>query len=190
MPAGRVGAIYSFQSPNLAKAANSNAWRHANRRALTEVTASNLVGGRSVVSAGLSRFTLLAWHQPRFDPRVSMNGASTVASTFDVLDAIAFLVFAVLITVATVIIVFLGQLPGRLARQRAHPQAAAINVAGWLGLATPGLLWPIAFIWAFVSPASASPLASRSDRQGSEVDASAERPLPVHDPATFKQIRP
>jgi hypothetical protein len=114
-----------------------------------------------------------------------------VASTFGVLDAIAFLVFAVLITVATVIIVFLGQLPGRLARQRAHPQAAAINVAGWLGLATLGLLWPIALIWAFVSPASASPFAARSDRQGSsEVDASAERWLGVHDPATIKQIRP
>ena len=65
-----------------------------------------------------------------------------MASTFGVLDAIA-LVFAVLIAVATVIIVFLGQLPGRIARQRAHPQAAAINVADWLGLATLGLLWPI-----------------------------------------------
>jgi Protein of unknown function (DUF3302) len=113
-----------------------------------------------------------------------------VASTFDVLDAIAFLVFAVLITVATVIIVFLGQLPGRLARQRAHPQAAAINVAGWLGLATLGLLWPIALIWAFVSPASVSPFASRGDRQGNEVDVSAARPPPVYDPATVKRIRP
>src|SRR5262245_34983949 len=113
-----------------------------------------------------------------------------VASTFGVLDAIAFLVFAVLIAVATVIIVFLGQLPGRIARQRAHPQAAAINVAGWLGLATLGLLWPIALIWAFVSPTSVSPFASRSDRRGSEVDASAERRPPVYDPATIKQIRP
>lgn len=113
-----------------------------------------------------------------------------MASSFDILDAIAFLVFAVLITVATVIIVFLGQLPGRLARQRAHPQAAAINVAGWLGLATLGLLWPIALIWAFVSPAAVSPLASRGDRQGNEVDASAVRPPPVYDPATVRQIRP
>jgi hypothetical protein len=98
-------------------------------------------------------------------------------------------VIAVLITVATVIIVFLGQLPGRLARQWAHPQAAAINVAVWLGLATLGLLWPIALIWAFVSPAAVSPLDSRSDRQGNEVDASAVRP-PVYDPATVRQIRP
>ena len=114
-----------------------------------------------------------------------------MASTFDVLDAIAFLVFAVLITVTTVIIVFLGQLPGRLARQRAHPQAAAINVAGWLGLATLGLLWPLALIWAFIAPAPVSPIESRSDRQGGEIDASAERRrLPAHEPATINQIRP
>ena len=111
-------------------------------------------------------------------------------STFGVLDAIAFSVFAVLIAVAIVIIVFLGQLPGRLARQRGHPQVAAINVAGWLGLATLGLLWPIALIWAFVSPSSASPFASRSDRQKSEEDTSAERRPPVYEPTTIKQVRP
>ena len=111
-------------------------------------------------------------------------------STFGVLDAMAFLVFAVLIAVVIVIIVFLGQLPGRVARQLGHPQAAAINVAGWLGLATLGLLWPIALIWAFVLPSTVSPFASRRDRQESEVDLSAERRPPVYEPSTIKQIRP
>jgi hypothetical protein len=91
-----------------------------------------------------------------------------VDSTFGILDAIAFLVFAVLIAVAIVVIVFLGQLPGRVARQRGHPQAAAINVTGWLGLATGGLLWPLALIWAFVAPSS-TPFASRRKRQETEV---------------------
>ncbi|HEY7085215.1 MAG TPA: DUF3302 domain-containing protein [Hyphomicrobiaceae bacterium] len=113
-----------------------------------------------------------------------------MASTFDVLDAIAFLVFAVLITVTIVIVVFLEQLPGRLARQRAHLQAAAVNVAGWLGLATLGLLWPVALIWAFIAPNSSSPLGSRSDRQAGEIETSAERRLPMHEPATIKPIRP
>jgi hypothetical protein len=71
------------------------------------------------------------------------SGASTVDTAVGALDAIAFLAFAVLIGVTLVIIVFLGQLPGRIARQRGHPQAAAINVTGWLGLATLGLLWPM-----------------------------------------------
>ena len=95
-------------------------------------------------------------------------------STFGILDVIAFSVFAILIAVAVVIIVFLGQLPGRLARQRGHPQASAINVASWIGLATLGLLWPLAFIWAFIKSTSTSPFALSSDQQKSESDEGAE----------------
>jgi len=72
----------------------------------------------------------------------------------DFFDIIAFFVFAVLIAVAVIVIVLLGQLPGQIAKKRGHPQAAAITVAGWLGLATLGILWPIAFIWAFLNPIS------------------------------------
>jgi len=50
-------------------------------------------------------------------------------SSFGILDAFAFVVFAVLIAAAVIIFVSLGQLPGRLARQWGHPQASAINVA-------------------------------------------------------------
>ena len=103
-------------------------------------------------------------------------------SSFGVLDAIAFLVFAVLIAVAIVIIIFLGQLPGRLARRREHPQAAAITVTSWLGLATLGLLWPIALIWAFIIPGSTPPLESESD-------GNAERRLPAS-PPSIGQLRP
>ncbi len=75
-----------------------------------------------------------------------------MAPRFDALDAIAFLVFAFLIALAVIVVVTLGQLPGRLAHKRNHPQAAAITVASWLGLATGGLLWPLALIWAFLVP--------------------------------------
>jgi hypothetical protein len=67
----------------------------------------------------------------------------------DIFDIFAFVVFAVLIAVAVVAIVGLGSLPGAIARKSGHPQAAAVNVAGWLGLATLGVLWPLALIWAF-----------------------------------------
>jgi len=72
----------------------------------------------------------------------------------DIFDIIAFVVFAVLLLVAVIIVVTLGQLPGRIAQKRGHPQAAAINVAGWLGIATLGLLWPVSLIWAFLKPLS------------------------------------
>jgi hypothetical protein len=83
-------------------------------------------------------------------------GASEMDVTFGALDAFAFLVFAVLIFVAVAIVVSLGQLPGRLARKWGHPYASAVNAAGWIGIATGGLLWPLALIWAFAVP-SVSP---------------------------------
>jgi hypothetical protein len=67
--------------------------------------------------------------------------------------------------VAVIIIVSLGQLPGRLARKWNHPQAAAVNVAGWLGVATGGLIWPLALIWAFMIPSERSPPKIDQDQQ-------------------------
>jgi len=75
---------------------------------------------------------------------------------FDGYDVFAFIVMAVLIAIVVVVVVSLGQLPGQIARRRGHPQAEAVNVAGWLGIASLGLLWPIAFVWAFIHPARSS----------------------------------
>jgi hypothetical protein len=75
-----------------------------------------------------------------------------VDSSFGALDAFAFVVFAVLIFVGVMIVVNLGKLPGQLARKWNHPQAGAINAMSWIGIATGGLLWPVAFIWAFTTP--------------------------------------
>jgi Protein of unknown function (DUF3302) len=92
----------------------------------------------------------------------------------DVFDIIAFVVFGVLVAAAVIVVVVLGSLPGRVAWQRGHPQAAAITVAGWLGLATLGILWPVALIWAFLQPRSAVPLGA-TERQ-------EPRPAPGPDP--------
>jgi hypothetical protein len=81
------------------------------------------------------------------------------------LDAFAFVVFAVLILVAVCIVITLGQLPGRLARKWGHPNAAAINAAGWVGVATGGLLWPLALIWAFTVPTGVSSSKVRDDHE-------------------------
>jgi hypothetical protein len=102
-------------------------------------------------------------------------------SSFGVLDAFAFVVFAVLIFVGVIIIVSLGKLPGQLAHKWGHPQAAAINAMSWIGIATGGLLWPIAFIWAFVTPFGAKPAQDDGQSPGAEADATratALRTLP------------
>jgi hypothetical protein len=84
-------------------------------------------------------------------------------SSFGPLDAFAFVVFAVLIFVGVIIVVSVGKLPGQLAHKWEHPQAAAINAMSWIGIATGGLLWPIAFIWAFTKPFGAK--SAKDDRQ-------------------------
>jgi hypothetical protein len=112
-------------------------------------------------------------------------------SSFGALDAFAFVVFAVLIFVGVVIVVSLGKLPGQLAHKWGHPQAAAINAMSWIGIATGGLLWPIAFVWAFTTPFGAK--STRDDRQSVgavEVDAAAMRDAASRTSPGDREARP
>jgi hypothetical protein len=71
------------------------------------------------------------------------------------LDVFAFVVMGLLLGVGICLAFLVGALPGRIAEQRAHPQAEAIRVAGWIGLLTLGLAWPFALIWAYTRSAHA-----------------------------------
>jgi hypothetical protein len=99
-----------------------------------------------------------------------------VDSSFGALDAFAFVVFGVLIFVGVVIVVNLGKLPGQLAHKWQHPQAGAINAMSWVGIATGGILWPIAFIWAFTRPFGARPEPVSDDRAPRSAAEPAPRP--------------
>jgi hypothetical protein len=74
-------------------------------------------------------------------------------------DIFAWIVLLVLAISAIVVIVVLGSLPGKIARQRNHPCAQAVTVAGWVGLVFV-VLWPIALIWALVDIPRAAPAAA------------------------------
>ena len=67
------------------------------------------------------------------------------------LDAFALLVLVVLLCTAIGAALVLAGLPGRIARDRKHPQAEAITVCGWLGLLT-GVVWIVALVWAYTVP--------------------------------------
>ena len=86
----------------------------------------------------------------------------------DVLDIFTFIVLAVLLAVAIFFFMKLGELPGKIAEKRNHPQAEAITICGWLGVLTLGLLWPIAIIWAYMRPADSG------DRRN-DIDLLSER---------------
>ena len=73
------------------------------------------------------------------------------------LDIFALIVLLVLIGAVIAIWLILGMMPGRIARQRNHPQAEAINMCGWWGVLTLGILLPLAYVWAYANPAGQMP---------------------------------
>jgi hypothetical protein len=115
-----------------------------------------------------------------------------VDTSFGALDAFAFVVFAVLILVGVIIVVTLGKLPGQLAHKWNHPQASAINAMSWIGIATGGLLWPIAFIWAFTTPVGSKSAVKEDHADGSaDPGAAAQLVAPIRKPSgDKKETRP
>lgn len=71
------------------------------------------------------------------------------AGVFVMLDYFALIILIVLLLTILAVIAGLGMAPGRIARKRNHPQADAVNVCGWFGVLSMGILLPVAFIWAF-----------------------------------------
>ncbi len=82
-------------------------------------------------------------------------------------DVFALIVLIVLVAAAVGIWVILGMMPGKIARKRNHPQVDAINVCGWWGVITMGILLPLAFIWAYTNP----PGLRDTDKDAPEVPA-------------------
>ena len=110
-------------------------------------------------------------------------------SSFGALDAFAFAVFAVLIFVGVIIVVNLGKLPGQLAHKWNHPQASAINAMSWIGIATGGLLWPVAFIWAFTRPFGARSATNDLQPHGAAPDE-GKSATALHQLSGEKEMRP
>ena len=76
----------------------------------------------------------------------------------ELMDTAAFyLAWFILIAVPIVGIVLFWLvhiLPEKIAEQRRHPQSKAIQVLCLLSLVFGGLLWPIAWLWAYTKPVS------------------------------------
>jgi len=80
------------------------------------------------------------------------------------LDIFALIVIAILLAAVIWLVVFLGNVPGDIARKRNHPQSEAISALGWIGLITMGIGWFVAIVWAYYKPdASDSGLQKRVD---------------------------
>jgi Zn-dependent protease with chaperone function len=65
---------------------------------------------------------------------------------------IGFVILVILVMLFAYLVIALGGMPGKTARERGHPQADAINMLGWLGLLFGGVGWVIAMVWSRMKP--------------------------------------
>ena len=109
-----------------------------------------------------------------------LASANAVASFFtgDTLDSVANgIAWAVLVLVPIIgIVVFwlVHVLPEKIAEKRHHPQTAAIQTLCILSLVFGGLLWPIAWLWAYTKPV-AHKLAYGTDKHEDFFDEATEK---------------
>jgi hypothetical protein len=67
-------------------------------------------------------------------------------------DVMAIVVLIIVPVAAIVVFWLVHVLPEKIAHKRHHPQTAAITTLCLLSLVFGGLLWPIAWIWAYTRP--------------------------------------
>jgi CBS domain containing-hemolysin-like protein len=87
-----------------------------------------------------------------------LGGGTAHASLFsgDTLDAVADVLAWIVLFLAPIIAIVVFWLvhimPEKIAEKRRHPQAAAIKTLCLLSLFFGGLLWPLAWLWAYSKP--------------------------------------
>ena len=99
---------------------------------------------------------LLAAGPLAFAPLLAPAAAHASMFQGETLDAVANgIAWVVLILVPVVVLVvfwLVHILPEKIAEQRKHPQAKAIQVLCLLSLVFGGMLWPLAWLWAYSKP--------------------------------------
>ncbi len=96
------------------------------------------------VTAGAAAALAPAW----------VDASMFVGETLDkVADALAWVVLIIVPVVGIAVFWLVHILPEKIAEQKRHPQAKAIQVLCLLSLVFGGLLWPLAWLWAYTKPA-------------------------------------
>ena len=87
-----------------------------------------------------------------------------------VADVIAWFAFIIVPPVLIGVFLLVHILPEKVAEKRRHPQLGAIKCLCFLSLCFGGLLWPIAWLWAYSKPVL------HKMAYGTDVDDSHEKP--------------
>jgi hypothetical protein len=102
---------------------------------------------RSAARVVIGLFTVLAATAPEAQASLLSPEAEDKLATF-----IALFVIVVVPVVLIVLFWMVHILPEKIAHKRHHPQFEAIRTLCLLSLAFGGLLWPLAWLWAYSKP--------------------------------------
>jgi len=94
------------------------------------------------------------------------------------MEIFALIILLVLVVTILAVWALLGMYPGKIARERNHPQADAIAVCGWWGAITLGILTPLAFIWAYTNPSVPLTGQQAVDSEAAPADSPVEEANP------------
>jgi CBS domain containing-hemolysin-like protein len=113
--------------------------------------------------------TALAFAQPAY---ASLFQGETLDQVADIVAWVALIIAPV-----TVVIVFwlVHILPEKIAEKNKHPQAKAIQTLCLLSLFFGGLLWPLAWLWAYTKPVFHKMAYGTDVHEGEHAAAPAER---------------
>jgi uncharacterized protein HemX len=65
-----------------------------------------------------------------------------------ILDFVALFCLVMMVVISVFVFVYLGSLPGRIAKKRGHPNAKAVLLGGWATLILALVGWPFVLMWA------------------------------------------
>jgi hypothetical protein len=103
--------------------------------------------GRSPARAWLGALAALA----SLPAHASMFSGDTLDA---VANGIAWVVICIVPIIAIAVFWIVHVMPEKIAHKRHHPQVDAIHTLCLLSLVFGGLLWPIAWLWAYTKPTS------------------------------------
>ena len=114
--------------------------------------------GESKVSEQLSRrqsrsaFRFLCWWFMAFAATPARASLFSGEMLDTVADIMAIVVLIIVPVIAIVVFWIVHVLPEKIAHRRHHPQRDAITTLCLLSLVFGGLLWPLAWLWAYTKP--------------------------------------
>jgi hypothetical protein len=101
----------------------------------------------------------------RFQDARPAKNAQRDGDAMGMLDLFAWLVLLILAASTIAVVIIMAMLPGMIAKERKHPWAQAVTVAGWVTLLFGFVLWPVALVWAYVDVRNRRPAKSPDDRR-------------------------